>query len=95
MCACVCVCVCVCVCGVCVVGGHKFLIDTAGLVIVVILFCVCCLGSISGIEEESAFSWPTCPKCGNTHLDGGEGRYVSLILCTLSSKRKSACRYFL
>eukprot|EP00057_Strongylocentrotus_purpuratus_P011368 XP_011665842.1 PREDICTED: DNA repair-scaffolding protein-like [Strongylocentrotus purpuratus] len=30
-------------------------------------------GNICGVEEESAFSWPACPHCGNNHLDGGEG----------------------
>ncbi|XP_063970721.1 DNA repair-scaffolding protein-like [Lytechinus pictus] len=30
-------------------------------------------GNICGIEEESACRWPSCPLCGNNHLDGGEG----------------------
>ncbi|XP_041455703.1 DNA repair-scaffolding protein-like [Lytechinus variegatus] len=30
-------------------------------------------GNICGVEEESACSWPSCPLCGNNHLDGGEG----------------------
>lgn len=30
-------------------------------------------GNICGVEEESAYSWPACPKCSNNHLEGGEG----------------------
>ncbi|XP_071487557.1 DNA repair-scaffolding protein-like [Diadema antillarum] len=35
-------------------------------------------GLITGVEEESAFSWPACPHCGNNHLDGGEGSGFTL-----------------